>query len=56
MCGHMLGTIGVKSVDDLLRPVPRELRLKEPLKIPGPLTEIELLRQVKALAAKKPFG
>ena len=49
---HMLGTIGVKSVDDLLRPVPRELRLKEPLKIPGPLTEIELLRQVKALAAK----
>lgn len=32
---HMLGTIGVKSVDDLLRPVPRELRLKEPLKIPA---------------------
>jgi glycine dehydrogenase subunit 1 len=49
---HMLSAIGVKSVDDLLRPVPQELRLKEPLKIPGPLSELELVRQVKALAAR----
>jgi glycine dehydrogenase subunit 1 len=49
---HMLAAIGVKSVEDLLAPVPRELRLKEPLKIPGPLSEVELAGQVKALAAR----
>lgn len=49
---HMLGAIGVSSIEDLLKPVPPELRLKEPLKIPGPLNELELVRQVKALAAK----
>jgi glycine dehydrogenase subunit 1 len=49
---HMLGAIGAGSVDDLLKPVPQELRLKEPLKIPGPLSELELVRQVKALAAR----
>ena len=49
---HMLGTIGVSSVDELLEPVPQTLRLKAPLKIPGPLSEPELVRQVKALAAQ----
>ncbi len=48
---HMLATIGADSIDDLLAPVPQRLRLKEPLKIPGPLSELELVRQVKALAS-----
>lgn len=49
---HMLDIIGTKSVDALLEPVPQKLRLKAPLKIPGPLSEPELLRQVKALAGQ----
>ncbi len=47
---HMLGTIGADSVETLLEPVPKDLRRTEPLEIPSPLSEIELVRQVKALA------
>ncbi len=49
---YMLDTIGVKDVDALLAPIPGDLRLKKPLNVPGPLSEMELTRQVRALAAK----
>jgi len=48
----MLGTIGVESIEDLLRPIPEALRLRDPLDLPGPLSEPELLRHIRALAAK----
>jgi len=49
---RMLGTIGVESIEDLLRPIPEALRLRDPLDLPGPLSEPELLRHIRALAAK----
>ncbi len=48
---HMLSTIGVKSIDELFKPVPAGLRLKGALDIPSGLSELELLDDVGALAA-----
>jgi len=49
---EMLEVIGASSVEDLLRDVPAELRAKAPLEVPGPLSEIELVRHVSELAAR----
>jgi len=48
----MLEKIGVASLEDLLAPIPDKLRLKQPLDLPEPLSEMELFRQMKALALK----
>src|SRR4051794_19257370 len=48
----MLAAVGVGSVDELFAPIPAELRLKRPLDVPAPLSEIELTRHMAALAAK----
>ena len=48
----MLAQIGAASVDELFAPIPPELRLKRPLKIPPALGEIELTRHMAQLAAK----
>jgi glycine dehydrogenase subunit 1 len=42
---RMLATIGVDSFEQLVRAVPAEVRLREALKTPGPLSEIETRRQ-----------
>jgi glycine dehydrogenase subunit 1 len=47
---EMLRTIGASSVEDLFAAVPRGLRFRGPLDVPGPLSEIELVRHVSALA------
>ena len=39
---EMLKTVGASRIDDLLKQVPDEYRLKEPLKIPGPMDEYSL--------------
>jgi len=46
----MLEKVGVKSFDDLLRPVPKNLQLKEGLDLPKPISELELLREMKELS------
>ncbi len=48
----MLETIGVESIDDLFVDIPKDLRLKEPLKIPPALSELELLRRAQELGEK----
>ncbi|HWE73247.1 MAG TPA: aminomethyl-transferring glycine dehydrogenase subunit GcvPA [Stellaceae bacterium] len=48
----MLGVIGAKSVDDLFGDIPAELRLTSPLDLPPGLGEIEIERELAALAAK----
>jgi glycine dehydrogenase subunit 1 len=48
----MLGVIGAKSVDDLFGDIPAPLRLTSPLDLPKGLGEIEIERELAALAAK----
>jgi glycine dehydrogenase subunit 1 len=48
----MLGVIGAKSVDELFGDIPASLRLTSPLDLPKGLGEIEIERELAALAAK----
>ncbi|MFO7263550.1 MAG: glycine dehydrogenase (aminomethyl-transferring) [Bacillaceae bacterium G1] len=48
----MLKAIGVSRVDELFAVIPSEIRLKEPLALPEPLSEPGLLREFRRLAAK----
>ena len=48
----MLKTVGVKSVDELFEQIPRELRLDRPLRLPPPMTEIELESHLRDLASQ----
>jgi glycine dehydrogenase subunit 1 len=49
---EMLLAIRVRSVDELFRTIPKELRLKRPLNLPTGLSEQELVAQMKRLDAK----
>ena len=48
----MLSVIGAKSVDELFGDIPASLRLSSPLDLPKGLGEIEIERELAALAAK----
>jgi glycine dehydrogenase subunit 1 len=48
----MLATIGVDSIAGLFDQIPADLRLDRPLSLPSALTEIELERHLRELAAK----
>ncbi len=48
----LLSEIGATSVDDLFATVPQSVYLKEPLDLPPPRTEIEVRREMGALAAR----
>lgn len=49
---EMLERVGVNSLEDLFVEVPGSVRLKRPLDLPEPVSETELLRELKRLAAK----
>ncbi len=46
----MLSEIGAAGIDDLFESIPPALRLKRPLAVPGPLSEMELLAELGAIA------
>src|SRR5262245_22339045 len=46
----MLESIGVSSFEDLLRDLPADERISRPLRVPGPLSEIEVRRRFGAWA------
>jgi glycine dehydrogenase subunit 1 len=48
----MLEQIGAKSVEELFRSIPAELRLKRSLNVPAALTEIELTQHMQELAGR----
>ncbi len=48
----MLSSIGVKELDDLFRTIPDEIKLKKPLDLPAPLSEVKLLETLENLSAK----
>jgi len=47
---EMLAHIGVNSIEDLLKTIPAELRLAEPLAVGERLSEVELTAHIEALA------
>mgnify|MGYP001068767453 FL=1 len=51
---EMLRTIGVDGFEDLLEPVPEKFRLEGPLELPGPVSELELVRNFEELACRNP--
>lgn len=51
-CRAMLQAIGVRSVEDLFGDIPPAVRLKRPLKVPPAMSESEVGRHLRALAAQ----
>ena len=50
---HMLATIGVKSVNDLIaKIIPELIRLQKPLNLPEAMSEFEYLNELKATASE----
>ena len=48
---EMLKTIGVSSIEDLFCNIPADVKLKRGLNLPGPMSELELLKEVRALSS-----
>lgn len=48
----MLAAIGVQSIEELLEPIPDELKLDRPLALPPALSELELDQHLAELAAR----
>jgi len=53
---EMLEAIGAASVDQLFQSVPEKFRLREPLPLPGPLSEVEIIQYFQARAAENARG
>ena len=52
----MLAAIGAKSIDELFSSIPERFRLREPLKIPGPFSEAEVIQYFKERAGENSGG
>src|SRR5262249_48021720 len=52
----MFAALGAKSIDDLFSGVPEKYRLKRALKLPGPLSEAEVIQYFKERAAENSSG
>src|SRR5258706_2288786 len=53
---EMLASIGAQSIDDLFASIPGQFRLKTPLRLPGPLSEYEIIEYFRARAAENSCG
>lgn len=56
VCQDMLQEIGVKSMEDLFSDIPEEVLLHRPLKMPGPLAEMDLYEHLKRLSEENTHG
>ena len=52
----MLAAIGMKAAEELFTSIPEKFRLQEPLNLPGPLSEPEIISYFKARAADNAHG
>ena len=50
---EMLAAIGVQSVDALFKSIPEKFRLRNPLPLPGPLSEAEIIQYFQARAGRE---
>src|SRR5215472_3049268 len=48
----MLSAIGLESLDQLFDVIPADYRLKQPLRVPPPLTELELTDRIQRLIGR----
>jgi glycine dehydrogenase subunit 1 len=53
---EMLAAIGVRSIEDLFKSIPEKFRLREPLNLPGPLSEMEIIQYFQARATENARG
>lgn len=53
---EMLAVIGAKSTDELFQCIPEPFRLREPLRLPGPLSEMEIIQYFQERAAENSRG
>lgn len=53
---EMLAAIGASSIENLFQCVPEQFRLREPLRLPGPLSEAEIIQYFKARAEENARG
>jgi glycine dehydrogenase subunit 1 len=53
---EMLAAIGVKSIDELFSSIPEAYRLKEPLNLPGPMSEAEVIQYFQERAGENSAG
>lgn len=53
---EMLEAIGVASAEELFQSIPQEFRLREPLPLPGPLSEAEIIEYFQARAGENARG
>jgi glycine dehydrogenase subunit 1 len=53
---EMLAAIGAKSIDELFSSIPENYRLREALKLPGPMSEAEVIAYFQARAAENSGG
>lgn len=49
---RMLDTIGVSSIEDLFKDIPKELQLGRELNLEGPYSELEIVNHMKKLSGK----
>ncbi|CUS98967.1 aminomethyl-transferring glycine dehydrogenase subunit GcvPA [Candidatus Kryptobacter tengchongensis] len=49
---EMLKAIGVSSFEELISDIPPEIRLKDDLKLPEPLSEYEVLKELQSISEK----
>jgi glycine cleavage system P protein (glycine dehydrogenase) subunit 1 len=53
---QMLDAAGAASIEDLFQSIPETFRLREPLTLPGPLSETEIIRYFQDRAAENAHG
>ncbi|HTS12772.1 MAG TPA: aminomethyl-transferring glycine dehydrogenase subunit GcvPA [Candidatus Limnocylindrales bacterium] len=53
---EMLASIGAESIEELFESIPEKFRLRDPLPLPGPLSEMEIVEYFKARAAENAPG
>ena len=53
---EMLDAIGARSIENLFASIPEPFRLKEPLQLPAPMSEQEIIEYFRARAAENSCG
>src|SRR5580692_5637616 len=53
---EMLQGAGVRTIEELFQSIPEQFRLREPLPLPGPMSEAEIIKYFQARAAENSRG